>query len=212
VPTESSATFIDRLIWPTSSSERTSSRRVRSPSATAAMTSAASASGRVMLRVLRQATSVAMATARPSSMLISSMKLPAVSRAAAVSFWFIASSRSMNTLITRSHSTKAGLASSTSTVRACFSLPARRSSTTRSISGRVCSCTLLMSASAATSAVLTLDSSAKIWFILASESAYLSASFSMRSTSSSTWASSVASTTSRTAMARSCTLPRKLIA
>ncbi len=60
-----------------------------------------------------------------------------------------------------------------------------------------------MSANAVFSASLTADASPKIAFILVSDAAYFVASASIRSTSVCTSALVVASTTSRTAMARS---------
>jgi hypothetical protein len=165
-----------------------------------------------MLRAIRQATTTASAVAEAHSSTMVSRNPPTMPRASVASTWFLASSRSMSTLIVRSHSMNSGLAWVVSSVRACWVSPATRSSTTCSMTGRVRLWTSSMSASASRSSWSTFVSSAKISASGAAESLYFPASSSIRSISACTSAGEPAVTTSRRAMARSWTLPRKLIA
>nr|BFE69526.1 hypothetical protein GCM10020092_028270 [Actinoplanes digitatis] len=77
------AAFADRPSWPTSSVEVTFTRRVRSPSATAASTLAASLIGPVMLRVISQATTAATAAASRQTTAMVVTRPSAMSRACA---------------------------------------------------------------------------------------------------------------------------------
>ena len=150
--------------WPISprpSLEATSSRWVRSPSATAAKTVTASAIGVVMLRAMRQATTRARAAATPQRTTMTTRKPSAISRAAAPSAWFLASSRSISTLIDASQSLNSGETSVISSLTAASICPALRSAMTSSTSGSVSRSTSRMTSYASTSSCETFASSAK---------------------------------------------------
>ncbi len=92
-------------------------------------------------------------------------------RAETVTSWFIDSSRSMSTLMTRSHSVNTDVACIVSIACAPAWSPARARSMTFSARGRAFSCTALMSARAFFSSAVTAVPSAKISSIGASDAA-----------------------------------------
>jgi hypothetical protein len=115
-------------------------------------------------------------------------------------------------LIAASQSMNSGFACCTSTASASSVSPAIRRPITRSISGSVSFSMRSISASAAFSLSSTLVASAKMPVSLTAEAAYFCFSASMVAISGFAASGVGASTTSRTLMARSWTLPRKLIA
>jgi hypothetical protein len=98
----------------------------------------ASAIGPVMLRAIRQATTIASTTARPQKIIMIMRKPSAMRRASAPSAMFLASSRSIRALIDASQSVNTGAAWVRSTSAPRFWLPASLSAITWSTSGRAC--------------------------------------------------------------------------
>ena len=93
--------------------------------------------GPVMLRAIRQAMVTANAAARPQQRTMTKRKPSAISRASAPSAWFLASSRSISTLIEASQSVKRGATSVISSWEAAVASPASRRAITSSTSGSV---------------------------------------------------------------------------
>lgn len=113
----------------------------------------------MMLRAIRRAT--ATAAARPQQTTMTSRRPAAISRASAPSAWFLASSRSISTLIDASQSLNRGATSVMSSWTAAASSPALRRAITSPTSGRVCASMPWMTAYASTSSADTFVSSEK---------------------------------------------------
>ena len=140
------------------------------------------------------------------------VKLPA---RAVVSFpisRFLASCRSMNWLIWRSHVTNCGRASAIRSWCAPWAFPLFCRSMTRSMRGSVRRSVSLMLARMVCSSGTVPSAVSSIVSRGPAEAAYASVSVSMSAMAASSSSGSVTRETSLRAMARSCTLPRKLMA